>query len=125
MSVTYSMSATITRATQFDRNVFRTIGLTSGDATKEFSATADLTTIPLPTFPILLNTPDVTTIKFLVIQVTGGTATIRLTQSNNLYNNIDLRLSGTTIMSGIEITQVTILGTPTGEGYIEIFGMGN
>lgn len=124
MSVTYSVSATLTRATQFDRNVFRTMGLTSGSATKEFSATADLTTIPLPTFPILVNTPDVTQINFLVIQVTGGTATVRLTQSNNLYNNIDLNLSGTTIMSGIELTQVTIIGTPTGSAYVELFGMG-
>jgi hypothetical protein len=125
MSVTYSVSATLTRATQFDRNVFRTMGLTSGSATKEFSATADLTTIPLPTFPILVNTPDVTQINFLVIQVTGGTAKIRLTQANQTYNNIDLNLSGTTIMSGIELTQVTILGTPTGQCYIECFGMGN
>lgn len=125
MAVTYSVSATITRATQFDRNVFRTIGLTSGDARKEFSATVDLTTDPLPQFPILVNTPDVTKIRFVVIQVTGGTALVRLTQSNNLYNNIDLSLSGTTIMSGVELTQITILNTPTGSCFIEIFGMGN
>ena len=124
MSVTYSVSATITRATQFDRNVLRTLGMNSGDATKEFAGVADLTTIPLPSFPILINTPDVTKINFLVIVVTGGTATIRLTQSNNLYNNIDLQLSGTTIMSGIELSRVTVMGTSTGYCYVEVFGMG-
>ncbi len=126
MSVTYSMSATILRATQFDRNVLRTIGLTSGPtASKEFAGTVDLTVLPLPTFPILINTPNVTQINFLVIEVTGGTAVIRLTQSNNLYNNIDLNLSGTTIMSGIELTQITVLGTPTGSCFIEVFGLGS
>lgn len=124
MSVTLSVSATITRATQFDRNVLRTLGMNSGDASKEFAGVADLTTIPLPTFPILINTPDITKIKFLVIVVTGGTATIRLTQSNDMYNNIDLQLSGTTIMSGIELSRVTVMGTQTGYAYVELFGMG-
>ena len=124
MSVTYSVSATVTRATQFDRSEYRKFGLTSGTATKEFSATVDLTVVPLPQFPILINTPNVTSIQFVVIQVTGGTALVRLTQSNDLYNNIDLNLSGTAILSGITLSQITVLNTPTGSCYIEVFGVG-
>lgn len=124
MSVTYSVSATITRATQFGRNIVRPIGMTSGDATKEFGDSVDLTTSPLPTFPILVLTPNITEINFLFIQVTGGTATIRLSQSNQFYNNIDLNISGTAVLSGLNLQQIVVIGTPTGSCYIEIFGMG-
>ena len=122
--ITYSVTATVTRATQFDRNEFRKIGLTSGDASKEFSASVDLSVSPLPTFPILIATPNISTIKFLVIQVSGGEALIRLTHSSQVYNNIDLPVSGTVILSGIELSQVCVLGTPSGLCFIEAFGMG-
>jgi hypothetical protein len=124
MSVTYSVTATITRATQFGRNVARTIGMTSGEANKEFAAAVDLTVDPLPTFPILVLTPNIDQINFLCIQVTGGEAKIRLSQSNEFYNNIDLLISGTAILSGISLQQIIVLGTPSGSCYIEVFGMG-
>jgi hypothetical protein len=123
--VTYAVTATVTRSTQFGRNEFRKIGMTSGGAEKEFSAGVDLTVDPLPTFPILVLTPNITEINFLCIQVTGGEATIRLSQSNQFYNNIDLKISGTALLSGISLQQITVMGTPTGTCYIEIFGMGN
>jgi len=123
--VTYSVTATVTRATQFGRTEFRKVGMTSGDAEKEFSASVDLTVDPLPTFPILVLTPNIEEINFLCIQVTGGEATIRLSQSNQYYNNIDLKISGTALLSGISLQQITVMGTSTGTCYIEVFGMGN
>jgi hypothetical protein len=124
MSVTYSATATIFRSTLFGRNAFRQLAFTSKEATKEFAATVDLTTTPLPTFPILIAAPDITSIQFVGIQVTGGTALIRLTHSNTLYNNIDIPMSGTVIMSGVDLKQITVLGTPSGSAYVEVFGMG-
>lgn len=123
--VTYAVTATVTRSTQFGRNEARKIGMTSGDANKEFAATVDLTVNPLPTFPILVLTPNITEINFVCIQVTGGEATIRLSQSNQYYNNIDLNISGTALLSGINLQQITVMGTSTGYAYIEVFGMGN
>lgn len=125
MSVTYSAAATVFRSTIFGRNAIRQLAFTSKDATKEFAAAVDLTTTPLPTFPILIAAPDITSIQFLGIQVTGGTALIRLTHNDVLYNNLDLPLSGTVIMSGIDLKQITVLGTPSGAAYIEFFGMGS
>lgn len=123
--VTYSVTATVTRSTQFGRNEFRRIGMTSGDAEKEFAAAVDLTVTPLPTFPILVLTPNIEEINFLCIQVTGGNeAIIRLSQSNQYYNNIDLKVSGTVIMSGVSLQQVTVMGC-SDSCYIEVFGMGN
>lgn len=122
--VTYTLSGTIYRSTQFNRDEFRRVGLTSGAGKKEFSGSVDLTKTPLPQFPILINTPDVTQINFLVVQVTGGTVKVRLSQANQLYNNIDLNLSGTIIMSGIDLAQVTILSLEEGSAYVEVFGMG-
>lgn len=122
--ITYSVKATVTRASRYNRTEFRTIGMNSGEAEKEFSASVDLTTTPLPTFPILINTPNISRIKFLGIQVTGGTALIRLSQSEQIYNNIDLPLEGTLLLSGCDLSQVVILGTPSGQCFIEVFGMG-
>ena len=125
MGVTYSLSGTITRATQFDRKDFRRIAMTSGmTATKEFSASFDLTVPELPLFPLLVVTPDISSIKFLCVQVTGGIATIRLQHDSQQFNNIDLPVSGTLVMSGIDLKQVYVLGTPSGSCYIEVFGMG-
>lgn len=123
--ITYSVTATVNRSTQFGRTEFRKIGMTSGsEASKEFSQSIDLTVTPLPTFPLLINTVNITSIKFLGIQVTGGTALIRLTQSEQVYNNIDLPISGTLLLSGCDLSQVVVLGTPSGQCFIEIFGMG-
>jgi hypothetical protein len=123
--ITYSVSATVTRATAFNRTEFRKMGMSSGEASREFSASVDLTVTPLPTFPILINTADITHIRFLGIQVTGGTALIRLSQSEQVYNNIDLPIEGSMLLSGCDLSQVVVLGTPSGQCFIEFFGMGN
>ena len=122
--VTYSVTATVTRSTQFGRAEFRKVGMNSGEANKEFAAAVDLTVNPLPTFPILINTPNISRVKFLGIQVTGGTALVRLSQSEQVYNNIDLPISGTLLLSGCDLSQIVVLGTPSGQCFIEFFGMG-
>lgn len=124
MAVVYSVSASINRATEFGKTLFRQIGMNSGSATKEFAQTIDLRVTPLPLFPILIVTSDITSVKFLYIQVTGGTATIRLTKNASIYNNIDLDVAGTLLLSGVSLSQITILGTPTESCYIEICGSG-
>lgn len=125
MSVVYNVTANVTRSTAFGRDVFRgPIGLTSGTATKEFGQTIDLTKNPLPLFPILVVSSNITSVQFLMIQVTGGgIAKIRLTKDAPIYNTLDLDISGTLIMSGVNIQQITVLGVDT-NCLIECVGMG-
>ena len=124
--ITYSVSATVTRATQFNRTDFRKIGMTSGPvANKEFSGSVDLSVTPLPQLPILIVTTDMDTINFLGLQVTGGEVLIRLSHDGQVYNNIDLPVSGTLLMSGIQLKQVYVLGVISGAPFVEVFGMGS
>lgn len=112
--ITYTATGQLVRATKFDRTTFRKFALTSGtSADKEFSSSVDLTKLPYPTFPLLILTPGIDTVKFLFIQVTGGTAVIRLTQkqTNSVANYIDLDVSGTVLMSGISLGQIAVIGT--------------
>ena len=125
MAVTYSVQATVFRSTNFDRETFRKLGLTSERAEDEFASSVDLSKIPLPTFPILIPTAAATTINFVGIVVTGGMVTIRLTTGNLNFNNIDLPLQGTLLMSGVELSQIVILGVVSGKPYVEVFGSGS
>lgn len=120
----YSVAATVFRATTKDRKEFRKLGMTSGDATKEFAATFDLTTLPLPTFPLVIPTPNITQITFLVIQATGGTATVRIAKSSFPFQTIDIDVKGTVLLSGVSLQSVLMLGSPTNGVYVEIWGMG-
>jgi hypothetical protein len=124
MAIAYSVSATITRATQFGRNVFRQLGLSSGfTATKEFSATVDLRDLEGKTFPIAVVSSDITEINYLTIIVTGGTANIRIVQDDSSHEVLDFPLSGTMIVSGVSFKTVMVLGAVS-SCYCEFFGMG-
>ena len=112
--ITYTATGQLVRATKFDRTTFRKIALTSGTAAdKEFYSSVDLTKLPYPTFPLLVLTPGIETVKFLFAQVTGGTAVIRLTQKQGYYlaKYIDLDLSGSLLMSGVSLAQIAVIGT--------------
>jgi hypothetical protein len=62
------------------------MGGTSRDSYKEFGCTIDLSNSPETTFPIAVPMQDVTTIKFVVIEVIGGSAVIRFVK-NGAYSN--------------------------------------
>lgn len=119
MAVSYSVSATVNRSTIFSTNQIRILGLNSYTATNEFSQSIDLTGI-LPAFPIIINT-GCTTIKFLIIVITGGSVTLRLTKGGS---DLDLVAEGTLILSGVDLTNLSIRGTPSGSCYVEFLGMG-
>jgi len=95
------------------------MGLNSAGCTKEFSQSVDLTST-LPSFPVTVNT-GCTTIKFLIAIITGGSVTLRLTKGGS---DLDLVASGTLILSGVDLTALSIRSTPTGTAYCEFLGMG-
>jgi hypothetical protein len=78
MATTLSYQGVLYRSNVFDRKVLRNFAGSSGDANKEFGATLDLISSPLPAFPYAISTQDVKTISFLFLQVIGGAAVIRL-----------------------------------------------
>lgn len=78
MSTTLSVQGTVYRSNVFDKYVLRKFGCSSGEANKEFAASIDLVSSPLPTFPYAISTQDVKKISFLFVQAIGGAATIRL-----------------------------------------------
>jgi hypothetical protein len=81
MSTTLSFSGTLFRANVFDRYVLRKFGGTSNGAAKEFGGTIDLSNNPTIQFPIAIPIQDIKTIKFLSVNVIGGTATVRLVKN--------------------------------------------
>jgi len=117
--VSYSVSATLTRATNFESVQIRKLGMNSAGCTQEFSQSIDLTGT-LPSFPITINT-GCTIIKFLSLIVTGGSATIRLTKGGNY---LDVVCEGTMLLSGLDLTGLSLRATPTGTCYIEVLGAG-
>lgn len=122
--ITYSGEVQLYRSTQFDRNIFRTFGITSGsNVNEEFSTSIDLREAPFPTYPIAVVSPNITLIKFAVINVTGGEATIRLVNEGTSYNSIDTVLRGSMILSGVTLTQILVINhlTPC---FIECVGAG-
>src|SRR3974377_1587820 len=78
MSTTLSYQGVLYRTNVFAKNILREFGGSSGEATKEFGSTVDLTTGDLPAFPYAISTQDVKTISFLFLQAIGGAVTVRL-----------------------------------------------
>lgn len=128
MSVAISGTAAIYRSSNYDRFELRKIGLSGGsDALEEFASSLDFSDLTnLPNLPISIVTPGITSIKFLVIIVTGGTATVRLTTSANAgLNSIDLPItSGTLILTGCDLTSVVLISTQN-KCYVEVYGSGS
>lgn len=126
MAVTYSVTGTVYRSTNFDRAEFRKFGMTSHPGEDEFSSSMDLSVIPdPPIFPILIPTAAVTTINFLGISVTGGKVTVRLSKDAEVFNNIDLPVQGTLLLSGVELNQVLIIDVVSGKPFVEVWGSGS
>ena len=86
MATTLSFQGVLYRSNIFDRYAIRKIGGTSRDSYKEFSCTVDLSTNPTVTYPLAVPIQDITTIKFVMINVIGGSAVIRFVK-NGAYSN--------------------------------------
>lgn len=104
MATTLSFQGVLYRSNVFDRYPIRKIGGTSRDSYKEFSCTVDLSTNPIITYPLAVPIQDITTIKFVMINVIGGSAVIRFVK-NGAY---------TSSPSTIQITGETLTGTVDG-----------
>lgn len=104
MATTLSFQGVLYRSNVFDRYPIRKIGGTSRDSYKEFSCTVDLSSNPTITYPLAVPIQDITTIKFVVINVIGGSAVIRFVK-NGAYSNSP---------STISITGETLGGTVDG-----------
>lgn len=104
MATTLSFQGVLYRSNVFDRYAIRKIGGTSRDSYKEFACTVDLSTNPSITYPLAVPIQDITTIKFVMINVIGGSAVIRFVK-NGAY---------TSSPSTIQITGETLTGTADG-----------
>lgn len=104
MATTLSFQGVLYRSNQFDRYAIRKIGGTSRDSYKEFSCTVDLSNNPTVTYPLAVPIQDITTIKFVMINVIGGNAVVRFVK-NGAYSNSP---------STIQITGETLTGTVDG-----------
>lgn len=104
MTTTLSFQGVLYRSNVFDRYPIRKIGGTSRDSYKEFSCTVDLSNNPTITYPLAVPIQDITTIKFVVINVIGGSAVIRFVKNGAYYNS----------PSTIAITGETLGGTVDG-----------
>ena len=104
MATTLSFQGVLYRSNVFDRYAIRKIGGTSRDSYKEFACTVDLSTNPTVTYPLAIPIQDITTIKFVMINVIGGSAVVRFVK-NGAYANSP---------STIQITGETLTGTADG-----------
>jgi hypothetical protein len=121
MGVAYSIQATVFRSTNFDREVFRSLGTSSVGARDEFCTSVNLTDADPPSLPLDIATPGMTSISFLVVSVTGGKITLTLAKGNNTF---DMEIQGLMILSGSDITGITITDIVSGNPFVEVFGMG-
>ena len=108
MATTLSFQGTLYRSNVFDRYAIRKIGGTSRDSYKEFSCTVDLSSNPTVTYPLAIPIQDITTIKFVMINVIGGSAVIRFVK-NGAY---------TSSPSTIQITGETLTGLADGSNNV-------
>lgn len=104
MATTLSFQGVLYRSNQFDRYAIRKIGGTSRDSYKEFSCTVDLSNNPTVTYPLAVPIQDITTIKFVMINVIGGSAVIRFVK-NGAYSNSP---------STVQVTGETLTGVVDG-----------
>ena len=149
MGVTYSVQSTVFRATNFDRNLFRSLATSSFGATDEFCTSVDLSDTNPPTLPLTISTPGINTISFLVMSITGGMVNIGLQgvgggysgfsgysgdsgysggysgYSGYVESHLDVNAQGLIIMSGANLTGLTINAIVSGSPFVEIFGMGS
>lgn len=121
MGVAYSVAATVFRSTNFDREVFRSLGTSSVGARDEFTTSVNLADENPPTLPLDIATSGIDVITFVVISVTGGKITLTLKKD---ANELDMEVQGLIILSGSDITGISIKDVVSGSPFVEIFGMG-
>lgn len=121
MAVTYSLQGTVFRSTNFDRETFRNLATSSGTSRDEFMCSVDLTDSTPPTLPLDIATPGITAISFLVVIVQGGQITLTVKKG---LNTLDFNIQGLFVLSGADITGITIKALVSGSPFVEVFGMG-
>jgi hypothetical protein len=126
MSVSYSAIASLFRSTNKDKMEIKKLAFRS-DGKEEFASSIDFSdAADVPNLPMAVVSPNITTIRFLCVTVTGGgTVTLRLISGNSVGMFIDVNVTdGNLLLSGIELTNVIVIAV-SGLGFCSIMGSGD